>query len=294
MNEINTRRDFVKSILGASALLFLGNRLPIFANEDYSVIGVEKLRNLAGEFNNQKNIPINELMFKIANHFIGTPYVGNTLEGGDGELCRINFEGLDCVTFYELVLCMARSFKKGNYDINSLVNEVTFVRYRGGILDGYESRLHYTSDWIHDNVKKNVVEDITKSLGGIKFEPKVGFMSSNPDKYASLKNNPKIVKIIKKFEDEINSRKHYFIPKDNVNLIENELQNSDIICIVTSIKGLDYSHTGIISKAENGDAHLFHASTIQKKVIIDEPISEYLKKSKSATGITIVRPLEIK
>ncbi|PKL86035.1 MAG: DUF1460 domain-containing protein [Ignavibacteriae bacterium HGW-Ignavibacteriae-1] len=294
MNEINTRRGFLKSILGASALLFVGNRIPLFANQDYSVIGVEKLWRLVGEFENQTDIPINELMFKIANHFIGTPYVGNTLEGGDGELCRINFEGLDCVTFYELVLCLARSFKQGNYDINSLVNEVTFVRYRGGILDGYESRLHYTSDWIHDNVNKNVVTDITKSLGGLKFEPKVGFMSSNPDKYAALKNNPKLVKIIKKFEDEINSRKHYFIPKDKVNLIENELQNSDIICIVTSIKGLDYSHTGIISKAENGDAHLFHASTNQKKVIIDAPISEYLKKSKSATGITIVRPLEIK
>jgi hypothetical protein len=294
MNKLNTRRDFVKTILGASALLFVGNRLPIFANQDYSVIGVEKLWNLAGEFEEQTNLPINELMFKIANKFIGTPYVGNTLEGSDGELCRINFEGLDCVTFYELVLCMARSFKKGNFDINSLVNEVIYVRYRGGVLDGYESRLHYTSDWIHENVKKGVVTDITKSLGGIKFEPKVSFMSSNPDKYAALKNNPKLVKIIKKFEDDINSRKHYFIPKDNVNLIEDELQNSDIICIVTSIKGLDYSHTGIISKAENGDAHLFHASTNQKKVIIDEPISEYLKKSKSALGITVLRPLEIK
>ncbi|MBE2190065.1 MAG: DUF1460 domain-containing protein [Desulfobulbaceae bacterium] len=294
MNNINTRRDFVKSLLGATTLLFVGNHLPLLANHDYSVIGVEKLWNLAGEFEKQTNLPLNELMFKIANKFIGTPYVGNTLEGSGGEMCRINFEGLDCITFYELVLCMARSFKKGDFDISSLVNEVTYVRYRGGVLDGYESRLHYTSDWIYDNVQKNVVKDITKSLGGIKFEPKVGFMSSNPDKYAALKDNPKLVKIIKKFEDEINSRKHYFIPKDEVKSIENELQNADIIAIVTSIKGLDYSHTGIISKSENGDVHLFHASTNQKKVIIDEPISEYLKKSKSATGISVIRPLEIK
>lgn len=294
MNNINTRRDFVKSLLGATTLLFVGNHLPLLANHDYSVIGVEKLWNLAGEFEKQTNLLLNELMFKIANKFIGTPYVGNTLEGSGGEMCRINFEGLDCVTFYELVLCMARSFKKGDFDISSLVNEVTYVRYRGGVLDGYESRLHYTSDWIYDNVQKNVVTDITKSLGGIKFEPKVGFMSSNPDKYAALKDNPKLVKIIKKFEDEINSRKHYFIPKDEVKAIEYELQNADIIAIVTSIKGLDYSHTGIISKSENSNAHLFHASTNQKKVIIDEPISEYLKKSKSATGISVIRPLEIK
>lgn len=233
-------------------------------------------------------------MLEIARLFEGTPYVANTLEGAGGETCRINFKALDCVTFYELVLCIARIIKKDKFSINDLADEMIFVRYRGGLIDGYESRLHYTSDWIYDNVRKNVVTDVTKSLGGIEFEPNVYFMSSNSDKYSALSNNNFLVDIIKQQEKAINQRKHYYIPNKNVKNIESKLRNSDIIAIVTDIKGLDYSHTGLIYKSEEDIGLFFHASTTKKKVIIDNRISEYLQNNKRSIGITVARPKEIR
>lgn len=293
MDKMDTRRDFLKSVLGVSTLLIFGNRIPLLAIQNYIITGGDRYKDIIDDISVHANLPINELMLKIALKFIDVPYVSNTLEGDEGEICRINFEGLDCVTFYELVLCMARVFKKGDFSISGLAKEITYVRYRNGIIDEYDSRLHYTSDWIYDNVKKNVVVDITKSLGGIKFEPEVAFMSSHPTKYNALENNQKLVKNIKAIEKIINSRNHYFIPKDQVKFIEKSLNDADIIGIVTSIRGLDYSHTGLISKSNVNVANLFHASTKKNKVIIDVPISEYLKNNKSSLGITVVRPLEI-
>lgn len=66
----------------------------------------------------------------------------------------MNLTGLDCVTFFENVLDMARIFRQGKYEFDDLLAAVTHTRYRGGKLDGYLSRLHYTADWIHDNVAK--------------------------------------------------------------------------------------------------------------------------------------------
>lgn len=289
-----TRRDFIKSSLMATIYAYGGAKLPLFARNNYEIISPEIFDEIISQTSQYAHIPLRELMLEIARLFEGTPYVANTLEGVGGETCRISFKGLDCVTFYELVLCIARIIKKDKFEITDLVEEIIFVRYRGGLIDGYESRLHYTSDWIYDNVRKNVVTDVTKSLGGIEFELNVYFMSSNSDKYSALSNNKFLIDIIKQQEKEINQRKHYYIPNKNVRNIESKLRNSDIIGIVTDIKGLDYSHTGLIYKSEDDTALFFHASTTKKKVIIDSRISEYLQNNKRSIGITVVRPKEIR
>ena len=33
------------------------------------------------------------------------------------------------------------------------------MRYRGGVVTDYSSRLHYLSDWIDDNIVKNIVDN---------------------------------------------------------------------------------------------------------------------------------------
>lgn len=182
---MNTRRDFIKNSVLASIFIYGGVKLPLFSRNNYEILATEIFDDIISKVSQYAHIPIRELMLEIARLFEGTPYIANTLEGPGDEICRINFEGLDCVTFYELVLCIARIIKKGKINIIDLVDEVVFVRYRGGVIDGYESRLHYTSDWIYDNVKKNIITNVTKSLGGIEFNTNVYFMSSNSDKYSA-------------------------------------------------------------------------------------------------------------
>ncbi len=237
-------------------------------------------------------LPIGERMGKIGMLLLGTAYVGGTLEG-ESEACRIDLTGLDCVTFFENVLGIARISKIPDPVFDSLVKEITRTRYRDGKLDGYTSRLHYTADWISNNVKKKVVRDITQELGGIEFPVKVSFMSSHPQYYAPMAADSTLIPEIAQTELDINAQKYYYIPKENVREIESKLQTGDIIAIATNKEGLDYAHTGLAYRDERGKLRLLHASIARKRVFLDKTISSYLKTVTSHIGITVLRPLEV-
>ncbi len=92
-----------------------------------------------------------ELMGNLGMLLLGTKYEGGTLEGPGAEVCRADLTGLDCVTFFENALGMARILKKGTPTFDAFLRELTFTRYRGGALTDYTSRLHYTAEWMGDN-----------------------------------------------------------------------------------------------------------------------------------------------
>ena len=52
--------------------------------------------------------PINEVVAAIAETFIGTDYAANTIDAPGKEQLMINLQTLDCVTFYENSLVLAR------------------------------------------------------------------------------------------------------------------------------------------------------------------------------------------
>ncbi len=60
---------------------------------------------------NWTQLPIGEMMANIGLMLQGTDYVGGTLESEDGESCRVDFTGLDCVTFFEVALGTSRILK---------------------------------------------------------------------------------------------------------------------------------------------------------------------------------------
>lgn len=172
-----------------------------------------------------------------------------------------------------------------------LVDAVTFTRYRGGHLDGYASRLHYTAEWIADNVAKGVVKDVTPALGGVRLPVRVGFMSAHPELYPALRENLALVDSMRASERRINSIPRTFIPRNRVAAIEPRLRTGDLIAIATSASGLDYSHTGLIVRGGRS-ARFLHASSARGRVMLDESISRYLARGpKSNTGITVLRPL---
>lgn len=238
-------------------------------------------------------LPIGVLMGKLGQLFIGTPYVGGTLEGDGPEVCRIDFTGLDCVTYFESVLGMARVIKKRKGSFEDLQREVTFTRYRKGSLDGYTSRLHYTADWIDDNIRKHVVTDITPSLHADPFPLSVSFMSENPRFYPPLKQDPSLVDRMAAIERAVNATSRWYVPKERISAIESQLQTGDIVAITTSKSGLDYAHTGLVFVTDDGVRHLMHASSQQKKVVLDAAVHDYVDGVRSHTGITVVRPNEV-
>lgn len=286
------RRSFIQIAgLGSLSAMAFRNMNAFFQNgnikENKSIFEEIIQKAKKGEW---KELQIGDLIIKIAMEFIGTPYVGGTLEG-EPEMCRVDLTGMDCVTFYEYSLCFARVIKLGKENYQDLVNELTYVRYRDGVLGDYSTRLHYTSDWIDNNVKKYVVEDVSKEIGGEIYDLHVDFMSIHPQYYPALKDDPAMVKKIAEIENDINSRTHYYIPKRKVKRTEQFMEKGDIIAIATNIKGLDYSHTGLAYAEEQNITRFFHASSKKKKVTLDVRLYQYMSGISSNIGISVARPV---
>jgi N-acetylmuramoyl-L-alanine amidase-like protein len=237
-------------------------------------------------------LAIGESVTRFGRALEGSPYVESTLEGPGPEVCRVTTDGFDCVTFMEVSLNLARvthTVHGREPTSDDVTHAVTFTRYRGGRLDGYPSRLHYTSEWIADNIAKGVLEDVTPSLGGVPFPLKVGFMSAHPESYPALRDHPALVDSMRIIERRINSTHRTHVPRDRVTSIERKLRSGDLVAITTSIAGLDYSHTGLIVRG-GGGARLLHASSKGGRVVLDDRISAYLARAaRSNTGITVLR-----
>jgi hypothetical protein len=242
--------------------------------------------------------PINEVMIEIGKTFIGTDYVGHVLEADGPEKLVVNMRALDCVSFYENCLVLARCVKLKRYTFDEYKRQLTFVRYRGGIINGYPSRLHYTTDYWYDNEKKGVLKVVTTEIAddkNIQPMPKpINFMSTHRDSYKQLANDA-FYEEIKKQEDAINARKLLFLPKGNVHMFADKIETGSLIGITTNMKGMDIKHTGIAIRMENGELHFMHAPITGAKVqITPTTLHDYLAKFKDDTGIIIAKPLEPK
>jgi hypothetical protein len=236
---------------------------------------------------------ISDIIVEVGKSFIGTNYLSLGLEKDGDEQLVINLTGLDCTTFLENSLVLARCIKKQKTTFEDYMNELQLIRYRDGVIDKYPSRLHYFSDWIYDNVKKGIIKDVTKEIGGEKIKFEINFMSTHPESYKHLQENPDFIPVIKKQEKEISCREYYFIPKSELKSEEYQIHNGDLIAITTTVEGLDIGHTGIAVKMDDGRIHLLHAPTENTKVQITEiPLSEYLMKYKRHSGVIVLRAIE--
>ena len=233
-----------------------------------------------------------ELIIQAAKSQLDVPYVAGTLDTGMTEECVYNSSGLDCVTFVENTLAISKSLNdkeltEKNFE-NKIVHYLTKTRYRGGINKGYISRLHYTSDWILDNIERGNFIDITSKIGGIKLDNQINFMSSHPKNYKQLQEYPNLINKIKQIEKRLNQSDLFYIPKEQVN--SNGISSGDVICIATNIEGLDYSHLGF-ALIENDTLKFIHASSDKKKVIISDNLKDYLLSNKKQKGIIVLRPI---
>ncbi|WP_085535233.1 N-acetylmuramoyl-L-alanine amidase-like domain-containing protein [Massilibacteroides vaginae] len=230
-----------------------------------------------------------EVIMATSMFFLNTPYVAATLEK-EPEGLVVNLRELDCTTFVETVLSLSKTVVDGKPSFESFCENLKQFRYRNSIIDGYTSRLHYTTDWIFENTQKGLVKDVTKEIGGDPLSIDLFFMSRNADKYKLLKDNPALIADMAAVEKSVNDRSHYFISKDRIDACGEGIKDGDMICFVTSIAGLDVSHVGI-ARWESGRLTFVHASSTQKKVVVQSgTLQEYAKSVSKNSGILVVRP----
>ena len=257
----------------------------IIVTEKDKVLLQEKL----DKFSKDSNLSVGELILKIGNDFKGTPYVGNTLDRTLEEDLVVNLRELDCTTFVENCLAIARTIKSGKTTFESFTNELEKIRYRNGQLNGYVSRLHYFSEWITNNADKGIVEDMSSKIGGVKRPVVLNFMSTHPDSYPQIKANQAMIKEIRQIELKVSAGSFFYIQKEKIALHEKDIHDGDIVALVTKIPGMDVSHVGILFKKE-GRVFLLHAPLSGGQVETTKvPLADYLKNSKNTTGIFVVR-----
>lgn len=248
---------------------------------------VEEKLNL---FSSDSNLPISELITEIGLSFLGTPYVAATLENGLEEKLVINLRELDCTTFVENCLALARTAKSGKTDFESFAAELEKIRYRDGIRNRYPSRLHYFSEWIHNNSKKGFIDE-SPNQNGEKTERTIDFMSTHPASYAVLKEHPELIPSIADQEKELSKAEFRYYKKNNFKILYDNLQNGDIVGLTSSTNRIDINHTGIIISKDN-EFYLLHAAQSWKKVVIsNEPLTDFLKPQSKNTGVMIARPV---
>jgi hypothetical protein len=247
-------------------------------------------------------LSIGELVIRIGETFVGTPYAPYTLEAPGEEGLVIELEELDCVTFVENVLALARLVQTvpdellvasaGDPQRPLFSWLLEDIRYRGGEIKGYPSRLHYFSDWISDNDAMGLVRDVSQELGGIADAEPIEFMTTHPDAYRQLGEDPDFLTDLKAVEERLSAELRYYIPEDRIAAVEVGIQDGDIIAATSTVAGLDIAHTGI-ALWRDGRLHLLHAPLAGGVVQISEmPLAERIRRIRGQDGVMVARPLE--
>lgn len=245
-----------------------------------------------------KSLPIGERTATVGQALLGTRYKSFTLEIDNRiEAPSVNFNGLDCWTFFETSLAFARMLNEPqeNWTPGILVRYIETDRYRNGVCTGeYLSRLHYLEDWLYDNDRRGLLEDLTRKLGGGTVPHSAREMSVGWRHYRYLAANKSLLGPLARMEANVSSRPLYQIPKSRVAKIEGKLQNGDIIGIISRDRSGLYStsHVGLALRTSDG-LHFMHASSPGNygKVVVDARLSKYLYLYRTDSGILVARPL---
>lgn len=269
--------------------------------------------------------PMGELVVRIAESFMDTPYVGGTLEV-EPEALRICMDKTDCILFVEMCTCLALTFKGVDLAVagrdgtvqgvassrHGTVKEGTVrdgtvtdralraapsyelfrrnvqaMRYRRGIVDGYASRIHYTSEWILQAERMGVMEEFSGELG-VEYGQAFGFMSAHPDSYAQMRDKA-AREAIAAVEKELETHAPFhFVPQERLRdaSVAAQIHDGDIIFLMSRAKGLDIAHVAIARRVD-GELHFIHASSKAGKVILEpRTLADY-----AANGIRVARLL---
>lgn len=270
--------------------------LPSWTRQDWEVL--QETVTWAWQ-NRVDTMAVGDRIARIGETFVGTPYLPRTLDPPGPERLIVNLRAMDCVTFVENMLALAHFVTEVPQDVldrperamRSYQELITRVRYRGGRLAGYPSRLHYFTDWLLDNEDRGLIEIITADLGGSLDPGPISFMTSHRGLYPQLvdeRNHQKIGRV----EARLNAVPRYYISEGDVTAVADRVEDGDIIAMTTTVAGLDVAHTGI-ALWKGGGLHLMNAPLVGKSVQISEKrLSGRLQGITSQDGIMVARPLE--
>ena len=248
-----------------------------------------------------------DLMVQVALQLLGTPYVGATLES-EPEQLHVFLDKTDCILFVELSACMALTLK-GKRIVQAgdgchfavrdtpsveeaapcyqlLCDNIRNMRYRLGVVDGYASRIHYTSEWLLQNGTNGILREYSRRLGQ-EFDQPFYYMSMHPARYTQLSHDVCELGRIRMIEEHLSAQKpFFFVPQSTLrqSSVMAQIRSGDIVAFLSTWAGLDLAHVAIAYEYD-GAMHFIHASYAARKVIIEpQTLADY-----AANGIRVAR-----
>jgi len=235
------------------------------------------------------NAALAEKIAVISERFLGAAYGISPLGEGYGidSDPLIRFDVFDCTTFVETVAALALTENDSQEQTLAILNQIRYSNGQPSIL----TRNHFTSlDWISNNVKKGLIEDITRKV----FPQESITIQTAIDKKAWFQKNYKI-KFGKALENaELDMIRIQDIIKNEALL--RKIPSGTIVNFVmsnTSLKekigtDLDIGHQGILIW-DNETLLLRHARSVQYGVVEESFLDYLVSTSAGKYGINLVQ-----
>jgi hypothetical protein len=237
---------------------------------------------------NLKNLPNNEIIYKLALFFVDKKIPYETIEFEDWVKNREikdydKFpQKMDCVTFPETVIALTLMIKnnieitEGNFE-----SKIKDIRY--DIPGDQKSFIlhHYYELFIKRNCERDILEETTNKL----FPQFCKIIKKNICFYSS-RNKDGIFDLAKddiiKAEKELNSIFFYYIKAENVKYIEKNIPNGSLITFTFKGDDVYAGHGAILIKDINENCRLIHATSIGEKCVCisKDSLCEYLENKK--------------
>lgn len=243
--------------------------------------------------------PVGATAVRVGERAAGTPYEAFTLEayiraGGDPsrtEPLTLSLTRFDCVSLVESCLAIARLAGWARpSEWADFAREMERLRYRGGVREGYVSRLHYFSEWIHDNAARGGMRDLGRELGGERDERPLRFMTEHRDAYPALAHDGVFDGIVA-MERRLDAHPRWVVPTARIPAVSDRIESGDVVAFATSIEGLDVTHAAFAYRTGDGVLRVLHAPLSGGVVeITDATLHEYVRAIRRATGILVARP----
>jgi len=213
----------------------------------------------------------------------GSPYVAGMLDaylltGGmppAAEPLALSLTRFDCVTLVESCLAVGRAAAAiGEPSWEAFAAHVERMRYRGGIREGYGSRLHYFSEWIRDGAARGLVQDLGADLGG----PALA--------------RDEVFSEIAAMERRLDGQARWVVPVARLDAVGPQLASGDVLAFATSMDGLDVTHAALAYRDGAGTLRVLHAPLSGGVVeVTAATLAEYVGAIRRCTGVLVARPL---
>lgn len=204
----------------------------------------------------------------VSARYLGTPYRLDPLGEGpsaapdpDPLVCHT---AVDCQTFVEQVLAEAIASRPSD-----MLPLLTRIRYRDGVI-GFGTRNHYmVTDWLPRN--RWCLRDVTGLLG----VKKVRAMEKVIDRGAFFRARgaPELAR-----HAAPERSRSLYIPRGAVQGMMQQIPNGAVLILVQDRPGIIAAHCGLAVRQGNG-ALLFRHASQRRRRVVDEPLTEYLRRA---------------